>query len=339
MLLDKKTAERLKRLLELGGKRELFYHQDADGVCSAAFMLKYYKFDANVMEGPSLSTTFIDGILKKKPDLLCFLDLSIDQEWREFEALKKKLKAILIIDHHIPEKDLNAENTLYINPMLTSSVYLSTSYIIYRILEQIGIPVKENAWIACVGVIGDHAMEGCRDLIEICKKTCPVSKLEKASDMISAAITVKGAEGASKCLKLLLSSKTPDEFLSNDMIIRWYKRFEEEVENVIDDFMMRKEEFGNIMMYEIESRLNITSAIASRLIEMMPDKVIVIRKKSGSRWKISARGPEGINLNDVVKRCAEGIGKGGGHTRAAGATINNWDVFKKRFLAALQHWK
>ncbi|MEM7819760.1 MAG: hypothetical protein QXD48_02945 [Candidatus Aenigmatarchaeota archaeon] len=63
--------------------------------------------------------------------------------------------------------------------MLTSSVYLSTSYIIYRILEQIGIPVRENAWIACVGVIGDHAIEGCRDLIEICKKICPAIKTAK----------------------------------------------------------------------------------------------------------------------------------------------------------------
>ncbi|MEM7819761.1 MAG: hypothetical protein QXD48_02950 [Candidatus Aenigmatarchaeota archaeon] len=45
--------------------------------------------------GTILSTTFIDSILKKKPDLLCFLDLSIDQEWREFETLKKKLKATL----------------------------------------------------------------------------------------------------------------------------------------------------------------------------------------------------------------------------------------------------
>ena len=332
--------KRLERFLEIQGKRMLFYHQDADGVCSAALMLKFYPFRAEAREGPGLSD-IIPGLLKEKPDLLCFLDLPIDQEWKDFRKLDSALQAILVIDHHIPERDLNSERTLYINPMLKSQTYQAASYLVFKLLKELGKPVEPYSWIACIGIIGDHAVEGCRELIEYCRKFWPFedvwkSGLARASELISAAITLKGQRGAKFCLDLLLRSEDLSEFLFDPGLQEWKERLDRELEKLERDFRLKREEIGNLLLYEIKSDLNITSLFASRMAVKNPERIILIRKRSDSRWKLSIRAPPGIDLSALVKSCVKGIGKGGGHRQAAGATISDWEVFRKRFIQALK---
>jgi single-stranded DNA-specific DHH superfamily exonuclease len=334
--------KKIKKFLDIKGKRILLYHNDADGVCSAALWLKWFSgFEPIPKKGPRMETKFINQLADKKPDLIVFLDLPIDQEWKKIKKLKTKL---IIIDHHTLEKNLNSKNIIHINPILRlSHVYIPVSCLIYRILEKMGVDVKEWVWIAGMGVIGDYGFE-CKDILNECKKIypklCPViytpkewfdSGLGLGAKLISSATTLKGPKGAGMVLKGLIESHDYEEFIEKKELSEWKVRIGQELKAVFKE--SKKERYKNIMIYHIKTPLNITSMISTYIAEKYPDNIVVIKKKSGNEWKISVRGQKTrIDLGKLVKMCVKGIGSGGGHKKAAAALINNWKIFKERFL-------
>ena len=114
---------------------------------------------------------------------------------------------------------------------------------------------------------------------------------------------------------------------------------QEEIDRILEDFPKNKEEFPklNLFLYELKSELSVASVIASILARLYPDDIVIIRKKKPNGWKLSMRCQSGkTNLNDIAKKCSEGIGSGGGHPKAAGAFIYDWDVFKECLLRELE---
>ena len=82
------------------------------------------------------------------------------------------------------------------------------------------------------------------------------------------------------------------------------------------------------MVFEVKSRINITSLVSTKLGERFPDKVVAIRKKTGDAWKVSLRNQSGrLNLGDAVKKSVKGIGSGWGHEKAAAAPVSDWEKF------------
>ena len=82
---------------------------------------------------------------------------------------------MIVIDHHIFEKNLNSERVVHINPRFKKETYLPTSYLVYRILENLGKEIKPFIWIAVTGIIGDYDVRECKDVMEECKKK-PISE-------------------------------------------------------------------------------------------------------------------------------------------------------------------
>ena len=69
---------------------------------------------------------------------------------------------------------------------------------------------------------------------------------------------------------------------------------------------------------------------------MLPSFVVMIRKKSGDVWKLSLRCQSGnVNLNEVVKKSAKGLGSGGGHVKAAGAVVTDYKKFLQKLISNL----
>jgi len=340
-----KDKKRLASLLKIK-KKVVVFHRDADGTTSAALMLRCFPGEHLPVESPGIDNEVIESIEKKDPELVVFLDLPVDRDIDDIREMEKRFK-ILVIDHHIVENDINSDQTLFINPCLQKKgVYLPAAYLVYRVLEEIGKPVKGLGWISAIGVIGDYGFKECEDLLDEVKKRKPEylkghpreSRLGLAGDLISHAITIAEDKGVEKALHSLLKAKSFEEFETTKELVSWKGKVEKEVEKVVNSFEEEKESHPTkkAAFFEMKSKYSITSTVATILSEKNPDTILVIKRDVDDGYKVSFRNQSGrVDLNKLVNKTCKGIGTGGGHMRAAGAFVTDWETFKKRFLEAL----
>jgi single-stranded DNA-specific DHH superfamily exonuclease len=346
IIKDEKELERLEDFLRTSGKRMLFYHRDADGICAASLLMKFFgEFEREARQGPRIEKEFVKEIVEKKPDLMVFMDLPVDQEWDKIKEILDNLPKtrMVVIDHHIHERNMSSERIVHVNPRFFEDTYLATSYVNYKLLEAMGKDVSRLVWISVIGIIGDYDLKDCKDLLELCEKTFPgslgknplSSKLGYASEFICSAVTIKGSEGAEKVLKILLESKDYRKFLKSKRLEAWHQKVKEEIRKVIKDAYSNREMHPKLGLhiYTIRTRMSLTSAVSTYFAEKYPDKTVIIRRKSESEWKLSFRNQAGlVNVGQLAKKCVQGIGTGGGHKKAAGAIVTDWDRFRERLL-------
>ena len=348
-MLDKQTLEKLSSFLNTGGKKYLYYHRDQDGVCSAALLSKFYPgFRAVAKRGPNFSDEAMRIMVDNSPAVMVFLDLPVDQDAKSLRKFQKRVPSarIVIIDHHLYEKDMNSESIVHINPLFKSRVYQSASYLVYNILKKLhGNDVKRFAWMAMIGAIGDYDLSGSRDLEKECRKNFPHllgkdpknSELAKASGLLGAAITLKAWKGADEALKILTKAEKYEDFSSVTSFRKYKEEVDEEFKRTIEK--AQKEEFPeyNLLIFRIETDLSLVSRTANFLSDKNHNKIIIVRKKSNSQWKFSVRYQAGkINLGELVKKAIGGIGAGGGHPRAAAGITKKWKVFREKFLKEIK---
>jgi single-stranded DNA-specific DHH superfamily exonuclease len=342
-IIGKPDTRKIERWLGAKGRKLLVYHRDADGVCSAAILMKFFPdFITVSREGPIIDSRFFRDILSRKPDLLVFLDMPIDQEWKKITKLADTMPAlnILILDHHLPEKDMNGPRIIHVNPMFQGKTYIPASCVIYQLFRKMGYAVKSVAWISIIGIIGDYGMKDCHWMIDEYRQylrthagpSC--SELQKASEILASAITLRGAAGAEKALKILSTVRRYDDMKKSEDLKKWNIVVQRETKKIVNDFEKNKETAGErVIFYEIKSRMNITSIIATITAERYPDCIVIIRKRAGDLWKISLRYQEGgLSVGDMAKYASNGIGSGGGHVKSAGAVVNDWKEFRKRVM-------
>ncbi len=349
-IFTKEELERFEKFME-PGRGFLVYHGDADGVCSAAMFLRFFRgFEYTPRKGPAIGNDFVQAVLDKKPELLVFIDLPVDQEWKMLERFLEEIPGlrIVILDHHIAERDVSSKRVLHINPRFRKEgIYIPAACMVYRMLEGMGKKVRPMVWMAAMGTIGDYGLQDCGKLLEECREEYPFllegdnprkSKLGYGAELVAAAATIKGMRGVAECLKVLLDAEGFEDFESVRKLQEWNRELDEELETAIHSFGKEKEVFEKekLVVFEVKSPLNIASIVSTRMGTELPDRTVVIRKKSGNAWKVSLRNQEGmVNLGDVVKECVKGIGSGGGHEKAAAAVVSDWDIFLKKLRQAL----
>ncbi|MCJ7816637.1 MAG: DHHA1 domain-containing protein [Candidatus Aenigmarchaeota archaeon] len=353
IIKDQKELRRLEEFLKTPGKRLLFNHRDADGICSAALLLKFFgDFESNVRQGPRIEREFVKEIVEKKPDMLVFLDLPVDQEWDKIKEILEKLPKtrMVVIDHHIYERDMNSERIVHVNPRFFEDKYIATSYVVYKLLQNLGKNISPFVWISAIGIIGDYDIKDCMDVLELSEKTYPGSigkspmrsKLGYASELICSAVTIKGNEGADSVLKILLESKDYKKFLQSKRLKIWHQKVRGEIRRVIKDAYRNREMHAKLGLhiYTIRTRMSLTSAVSTYFGEKYPDKTVIIRRKAGSEWKLSFRNQSGnVNVGNLAKKCVQGIGTGGGHKKAAGAIVSDWEKFRETLLEEMKALK
>jgi len=345
--ITKRDLGRFRNFLKTEGRKILLYHNDPDGVCSAAIFLRFFPgFETIPRPGPRISDEFLMELIGKKPKLVLFIDTPVDQEERRIKRLQKNTGCrIMIIDHHIYEKNLDSKEILHLNPRFREKkAYIPTVYMIYRILEKMGFGVKDLCWIAAMGVIGDYAFEDCKDLLDECKGDYPYllkkhpldSKLSDGADLISYSVIIRRLKGAGESLKVLSKSLDYKEFAGNKKLQKWKDEMEREFDFIVKDSEKEEHPEIGLIIYKVKTRFNIASLVATHFSEKHPDKIIIVRKGLKDGWKLCLRNQSGrVNLGEIVKKCVRGIGSGGGHEKAAGVFTTDWEKFKKRFIASL----
>ncbi|MFH1978618.1 MAG: DHHA1 domain-containing protein [Candidatus Aenigmatarchaeota archaeon] len=356
-----KDLKKTEEFLNTKGKKMLFYHSDADGVCSAALLLKHFSgFDHKPRRGPEIESSFVNYLIEEKPDVLVFVDMPVDQSWDKLQLVMKKLTKtkLVIIDHHIPGKDLNSKNIVHVNPRLEDNYYLPASYLVYKMIELMKKDVEEYMWIAVMGVIGDFAKEDTKDIIAAFRKKYPKligkdtmnSKMTKGVNMIASAVTMKANVGIEQVLDIIQTAKNYEEFADTSELKHWDNQVNKEIDEVMKTFKKEKKKSKkgeselvdfypelNLLFYIVNTEFGVTSTVANKISVKMEDTVVIIARKTEKGYKVSARNQTGrVNTGAVLKESTKGIGGGGGHEQASGAFVTDWGMFKSRVIRKLK---
>ncbi len=325
-------------------KNKVFvHHMDTDGVCSVALALKHFKASTYTLKDPHLYPDFLRFLKKKKTDFLCFLDLPIDQEWTELLELKEKMPEtnFAVLDHHIVSKDLNDFGIIHINPRFKEKeAYVPTSLMVFDLLESFGLDAEKNIWIAAIGTIADYGHVSNPGFMSRCRKLMPrllegddmfKTRFGEASKTLYSAIVYKSVDGVRHIIDVMKKAKGLEDFESDKNLVLWRGKVDAEIARVMEIYEKEKVVEGDLIFFRLESSLSVTSIIANIITDKNQNKVTAIAKKDGDIWKISVRCPKlKHNLSEIIKRCVEGIGRGGGHEKAGGAAVRDIKKFRER---------
>ncbi|HDJ96546.1 MAG TPA: DHH family phosphoesterase, partial [Candidatus Aenigmarchaeota archaeon] len=138
----------------------LISHNDADGICSAAILLK-----ALLREGSNVHLSIVKQLksstldsLRINPDsFVIFTDLGSGQ----LDIIEKKLldkTKVLILDHHEPRR-IEHENLFHINPRLFKEKEVSASVISFFFARSLKKDNNDMIDLAIVGAVGDSLDE------------------------------------------------------------------------------------------------------------------------------------------------------------------------------------
>ncbi len=306
-------------LENIKGSVGILHDSDCDGTCSAAIILAYLnskKIKAELHQGDYSEEVF-EEFSKIKFDNYIFLDLGLSQN---FELLKFfKEKKVLIIDHHIIEKDLNKMGFVFVNPRLENpDFYTSTTHLAYDICKSLGL--KNFEWLMRIGDVGDSVIKGNEEE-------------KQAAEIIEAVKIIKGQD-LSKISRFLSTCKRIEDFVYRGDYRSVLDTLRKELNRTIDK--IEAEGLEEINFIEVKAGYKIIRIVSNELFDKHPDKTIILYQKTGNGWSVSGRSHK-YNLGELFKKAAEGIGRGGGHTVAAGAKINDIKKFKKRFLELAEH--
>jgi len=301
-------------LRNIGGSVGIFFHDDTDGVCSAAIVIAYLR-QINIR--PKLFCGDLEEEMKeiseRNFDKIIILDFPVDQYPEFLEDLEKK--NVLVVDHHPITNDLNKVGILHVNPRFKDpKKYISTSRIIFRICKKVGL--KNYEFLKRLGDVGDYVIKGTEE--------------EKEADRLIAAVkAIKGTKSLIGVAKNISRIKELKHFIYGEYG-KYKDRFEKELEEQIDSF---KSEEGKVIFFEVKSEYNILAYLSSYIFELFPEKTIVLYRERMGTYGISGRSKK-YNMGKIFKKASEGIGKGGGHPVAAGARIKSryFDKFKKRVM-------
>lgn len=342
-------------------KSVLVFHYDDDGVCSAAIIGKVIKKFSGyspsivaVNTNEEIGDELIKKISAYSPKHIIILDLAIVPQKVIDELIK--IGKVLVIDHHTPERYVNV---VYCNPRVYDpAIYLPVTYLSYQIYFSL-IGLKDVVWIAAVGVLADHGIEGCEDIFDELKLEYPKlvgaaklnynilygrTMLGRLAKMFDSGRDVKGVEGAELVAKILMNAKNYEEISENKspdakILFEWHEKVKKELSRLIKDFQKNSKRVGKkFLLYEVVSEINLKSTLASFETGLHEDRIIVVMQKSKDRFNVSMRKGKKVKT-DLVEVWKKGLtrikgGRSGGHPEAAGGTFPA--EYKETFIRNLE---
>jgi single-stranded DNA-specific DHH superfamily exonuclease len=330
----------IKFFKNINGNLAIAFGHDCDSIASASII---YKLTKKLKLKPKLVVSLHNFEIDEKTEKslknfenIVIVDIGDTPE----ERINKiaSFKNLLIIDHHIPKN----YNCYYVNPRLyNKNVYMPTSYIAWLIYKEF-FDDNEILWIASFGTLGDFGAKNNKDLFKLLKKKnpeligdCKIEDRElfeksltgKIAKMVDSCRIFEGIEGVKYVTNLIARSKSYEELLKDKKINQIYQKLERAFKNELKKLEKRKIEIGEFLVYEIKSKLNLKSSLASYLPKVFPNKIIFVAQKSEEGYyEVSVRRGinRKVNLAKLVEEISRNIkAKGGGHPTAAGMRVDD----------------
>ncbi len=355
-------AVQLLRSVE-GKKVSLTYHDDADGICSAALLVsllhklkvKEIKRDATRV-GPTLDRDLIDEIVAWKPDLAVTVDFAGGLDGLA-EAMCGIKADTLCIDHHIIHDYDFPKETVYINPRKDKKAKPASAYVfdLLKRFPEIEDDLEDLEWIAALGTIGDFGVEDAPGLIrriverypelfetkEISSAVLRETTFGRMAEMISSASVWGNHLCVDEALDAVLGSAEPKDLAERNApsakkIGEGFDEIMVEAHRIEEDFEDKSEKHGKVRFFIYKSPYRIKAMLATRLGVKHSDELVMICQDGSEDVRCSFRCQDGsVDLDNTLREILKGLeGTGGGHPKAAGATIDRGDFpeFKKRLF-------
>lgn len=135
-------------------------HHDADGICSAALLIKLlnnFKINYSISIVSVLNSTNINEFAKENYEHYIFSDLGSSYINLINDVFDEK--KVLILDHHIINQNIKTKkNICHINPYLSkinASNEISGSGVVYLFCEKLDKSFISLSYLALIGAIGD----------------------------------------------------------------------------------------------------------------------------------------------------------------------------------------
>lgn len=333
----------------------VMYHTDADGMCSAASVVKALHllgFDPALVfhQKPSqiiITNSTIEKLKKNKINKLITLDLCVDQLPERVKGVEK-FAHVLILDHHKRYHDLNSEKTLMVKSQAISNLDGSAypaSKLAFDLFSRVA-DLDDIDWIACVGLLGDVALTHWEEFVDktLAKHQLSVADLDYFAEMISAVETldVKKLDGV---LNEFLAVEEPYD-LRFSKFSAYIPKLDRELNELCEQALKAAENYKEIelVFIKVKNPHDIKSALINRLSrDNFIDKTLVVVLDSGrEQLRFSARRPDfKIAVNDLLETAVKGIpeASAGGHKPAAAGRINREHLaqFKKNLISELKN--
>lgn len=324
----------------------LVTHTDLDGLTSGVVLQR-------ILESRGLKLNFIkflnygSGSLKKvvnkKFDVLFFTDWNADNYPKELEKIKEKSK-ILVFDHHPFNEELKDKSNL----IKTQSDYCTSHALFDLATHGKYFDTKSLEWLVSAAIIIDYTWDKHPANFKFIKSV--YSEVKKDSSIWE---SEPGKTGKTIANAIIYYSpnfrKVYDLILKSDLtsLDKADKIIRKEIGIWISKFKKEAEYFPRQKLYFAygNPKYNITSAVASRLSDedFRESTVIFVFDMNNKKGfvKLSARNQTGdVNLGKILKECSEKFdnASGGGHVRAASATLRKRDLnkFKEIILSEIK---
>jgi nanoRNase/pAp phosphatase (c-di-AMP/oligoRNAs hydrolase) len=339
-MLTNEQINELRREVEECYRPLIFFHDDADGLSSFLLFYRFIKEGKGIIlkTSPELGENFIRKVDEYQPDKVFILDKpKVSQEFLD----KVKCKVIWI-DHHSP---VDRYKVKYYNPRINDTKSNPpVAYINYKI-------VKQDLWIAMVGMIGDWFLPE-KDLIKEFQERYPKllpKKILNAGKVIYEtrlgklvkifSFVLKGkSHDAMKAVKVLTRIKEPEEILEQStaqgkFIYKKFANVNRQYQELLDEIINKTTKDRILLYIYKESKMSFTSDLSNELLYRFPNKIIIIGREKDSEIKFSIRSSN-VLLPPIIEKALQGMeGYGGGHEYACGAVIKKKDLedFMERF--------
>lgn len=311
-------------------------------------------------EGYGLNIMAVNKISKNGTKLLITVDCGI-LSFGEVELASAQKMDVIITDHHTPLPKLPNAYAV-INPKRSDSDYpfrdLAGVGVGFKLI--LAITIKQNkdtsqcfnkyVVFAGIGTIADVVslkgenrviadrgiknLENCKipginALMEVSGAKNKLITASTISFMLSPRINAAGRmENAKACVDLLLTDSLDDAYklaLNLDNINKIRQKTEQEIFNDALLMIQNDPEFEKKKIIVLSKKgwhHGVIGIVASRICEMFYKPCILIAEDENSKGTGSGRSIEGINLFDALNICQEHLTKFGGHSQAAGLSLD-----------------
>lgn len=340
-----KLAVEFIKSIKPGSKVAIVHGHDNDSICSATIIYKllknFYKIEPRLIVSDlnfAITENVLNTIRKTKPNYLISVDIA--EVNVNILTQLRNISDVMIIDHHTPRGYVKIT---YVNPRIyDKEIYIPATYLCYKIYGKF-LDDREILWIAGIGTLSDMGMKNCNDLFESIKLNYEElvgdnenidevlfdnSLLGKLAKIFDSGRVVKGVDGSVIALNALIKSRSYQEILEGkssdaNKLLECYNLSEKEFDRLVKDFEKKKKRIKNLLLYEVKSKYNMKSPLATHLAKKMKNEVLVIYQKSGRYIDVSFRRgmSSGVNLSDLANDSLRNISDShsGGHSVAAGA--------------------
>lgn len=338
-MIPKLEIEEIKKYLLKSENPLFFYDDDPDGLCSYLLLKKFIGRGKGIVvkRAKELGIGFLNKIKELSPDYVFILDIpTIDQEF-----IDKIPVPVIVIDHHPIQK---LKGVHYYNPLKKDKKdNRPVTYWCYKI-------TGDDLWLAMLGCVADWQIPDFKnkfikqypDLFsKKIKDPSDAFKSKGIGDLVKIfTFLLKGpVSDVRKNVSILSQVSSPYEILNQTstkgkFLYKKAKYNAKSFDELYDTAIKTKPQ-GNLFLFTYPSgKVSYTAYLSNLLINMHPDKLIIIARDHADEMKMSLRSKH-IKVYPILQKILKKVGAyGGGHEYACGAGVKK-ENFKK-FIDAIK---